>query len=56
MNLINEQLASIRRQKALFKQRINETNDNDEKLILAERICNLTIEENRLLSELGVKV
>ena len=56
MNQLNEQLASIRRQKTIYKKQLKETKDPQEQWDLSRKIMDLDTEESRLLKELGVNL
>ena len=53
MNLVNEKLASIRRQKKLYEKRMKETDEPQEQYDLSKKIMVLEEEESKLLKELG---
>ena len=54
MNLLNEKLASIRRQKKLYEKQIFETKEPQEQWDISQKIMVLEEEESKLLKELGV--
>ena len=54
MNLQNETLASIRRQKKIYKRKLNETKEPQELYDLSKKIMVLDEEEAKILKELGV--
>jgi hypothetical protein len=56
MNQLNEQLATIRRQKSLYKKQLDETNDPQEQWDISRKIMVLDEEESKLLNELGVNL
>ena len=56
MNLQNETLASIRRQKKIYKRKLNETNEPQEQYDLSKKIMVLDEEESKILKELGVNL
>lgn len=55
MNQLNEQLASIRRQKAIYKKKLNRTKEAQEQYDISKQIMELDEKESKLLKELGVK-
>lgn len=56
MNLQNETLASIRRQKKIYKKKLNETKEPQEQYDLSKKIMVLDEEETKILKELGVNL
>ena len=56
MNLLNEKLDSIRRQKKLYEKRMKETKEPQEQWDLSKKIMVLEEEESKLLKQLGVRI
>lgn len=56
MNLQNETLASIRRQKKIYKKKLDETKEPQEQYDLSKKIMALDEEETKILKELGVNL
>ena len=56
MNQLNENLASVRRQKKVYEKRIKETKEPQEQWDLSRKIMVLEEEESKLLKQLGVKL
>ena len=56
MNLLNEKLASIRRQKAITKKEMEKETSKNRKVTLANKIRLLNEEEKETLAQLGVKI
>ena len=56
MNLLNQQLASIKRQKAIYQKKLDETSEPQEQWDLSRKIMELDTEESKILKELGVKI
>ena len=56
MNQLNETLASIRRQRKVYKKNLDKTKDPQEQYDLSKKIMVLDEEESKLLKELGVNL
>ena len=56
MNLLNEKLASIRRQKKVYEKKVFESDEPQEQYDLSKKIMVLEEEESKILKELGVDV
>ncbi len=56
MNLVNEQLASVRRQKTILKKQMDEEINRTERIKIANKIRLLNNEEKDLLNQLGVNL
>ena len=56
MNLLNEKLSAIRRQKAVTKKEMEEETSKNRKFTLANKIRLLNEEEKETLAQLGVKI
>lgn len=56
MNQLNQKLASIRRQKKLYKKQMDETKEPQEQWDLSKKIMVLEEEESKLLKQLGVRI
>ena len=56
MNKLNETLASIRRQRKVYKKNLDKTKDPQEQYDLSKKIMILDEEESKLLKELGVNL
>ena len=56
MNQLNETLASIRRQKKVYKKKLNETKEPQEQYDLSKKIMILDEEESKILKQLGVNI
>lgn len=55
MNLSNEKLSVIRRQKAIYKKEMEEEKSKNRKFTLANKIRLLNEEERELLKEFGIE-
>lgn len=56
MNLLNEKLSAIRRQKAITKKEMEKETSKNRKFTLANKIRLLNEEEKETLAQLGVKI
>ena len=56
MNQLNETLASIRRQRKIYKKNLNETKEPQKQYDLSKKIMVLDEEEYKILKELGVNI
>ena len=56
MNQLNETLASIRRQRKIYKKNLDETKEPQEQYDLSKKIMVLDEEEYKILKELGVDI
>ena len=54
MNVLNEKLAIIRRQKAMLKKKMNNEEDGKKRVKIAEQIAMLNVEEKEVLKVLGL--
>ena len=56
MNQLNKTLASIRRQRKIYKKNLDETKEPQEQYDLSKKIMVLEEEESKILKELGVDI
>ncbi len=54
MNQLNETLASIRRQKKIYKKLLDETKEPQEQYDLSKKIMVLDAEESQILKQMGM--
>ena len=53
MNLLNQKLSAIRRQKKIYYTKMKETNDQQELYSLSRKIMELDKEETEILKNIG---
>jgi len=56
MNQLNQELASIRRQKKIYMKQMDETKEPQEQYDLSKKIMVLEEEESKILRQLGVPI
>ena len=56
MNQLNQELASIRRQKRIYEKQMDEITEPQEQWKLSKKIMVLEEEESKILNQLGVPI